>query len=446
MGVVPAFEQDHDHLDPSLHEHASGIELVSYHSLVPGSSGADASERGSWLTSEVIVRGDHAYVGYLGGEPRVAIVNVSDPAAPFLEGTFDTGSAWTMDVSVSADGDWVFASFTTGAIGTLFAQDYVLQNPDLPSGPAAPGVAVIDARDRANPVLSSFFPIHGFGPHTAVLHEYANGRQVLFASKAEGNLPGNAIVMLDVEATPAGNRVLSPLAVWQLPDTGGMRFSHDVDVQEHPVSGKTLLYSAYFEAGLVILDVTDPSKPTLVSHFLDYPAGEEVDLHDVHPFPRLVGGKHFTFTAPEIATEKETGRLRVHDTTDPAAPVLVGSWQMPGAFIVQGFDFSPHNFQFLPDGRVALAHGHAGVWIVDWLGPGGESAPDPAWAQAPRASAYYVPHQPGVAPPSWDPVKGAPWMWGTAVDARGLVWATDVASGLYGLRVSLSGSAFGAGS
>lgn len=434
--IAPAFEQDHDHLDPALHAFSSGIELVSYHNLVPGSTGEDASERGAWLTSEVIVRGEHAYVGYLGGAARVAIVDIADEAKPVLQGTFDTGQAWTMDLSVSADGDWIYASFTTGAIGTLFATDYLFSNPDAPTGPAGPGVAVIDARDRANPVLSSFFPVHGLGPHTAVLHEYPDGREILFASKAEGGGVGNAIVILEVVETPAGGRALEPLAVFQAPQTEGMRFSHDVDVQEHPVTGRTILSSAYFEGGLVIVDVTDPASPVLVSQFTDFPAGEESAVHDVHPFPRLVAGKHYTLSAPEIAAEAATGHLRVFDTTDPASPVLVGGWTLPGDFLVQQFSFSPHNFQFLPDGRVALAHGHAGVWIVDWLGPGGETAPDPAWIAAPRAAAYYVPHEPVGEVPAWDPVRGAPWVWGTAVDERGLVWASDVASGLYGLRVT----------
>lgn len=432
--LAPLFAQSHDHRDPALHDHGSGITPLGYHALAPGAAADDAGARGSWLTSEVIVRGDHAYVGYLGAPWVLAIVDIRDPAAPKLVGTAPPSNALGMDVAVSDDGDWAFVSLYPGAVGSVFARDYLLGHLQAPTGPAMPGVAVIDARDRANPTVSSILPLHGLGAHTAVYHRYPDGREVVFINKADP-APGNGILVAEVVASPTGGRILQPLASFALGSAADADFPHDVDVQEHPLTGRTVLYAAYWDSGLVTLDVTDPAKPTLLGQQKDFPAGEEVQVHDAHPFPRLVGGRHYTLAAPEIPAGPTTGHLRVFDTTDPATPRLVGSWQMPGDFVVDTpFSFSTHNFQFLPDGRVALAHGHAGVWIVDWLGPGGADEPDPALLEKPEARAYFLPRA-GTAPPAWSPVDGAPWVWGTAVDARGIVWAADAASGLHALRV-----------
>ena len=431
-GAPPGFAQDHDHLDPTLHEgFGHGLDRLAYHNLAPEAAAAgDAAQRGAWINSEIIVRGDHAFVGYIGAPWLFAIVDVRDAAAPRLVGVFETANAWTMDLAVSEDGNWVFASVYPGAAGTLFASDYLVRNAQAPTGAPLPGVMVVDARDKANPVMTGFLPVHGLGPHTATYHRYEDGREVVFANKADAP-PGNAVVVAEVVGLPTGGRTLRPLTAFTL-NAVGSSFPHDVDVALHPVTGQTLLYAAYWSDGLVVVDVSDPANPMLVSRSADVPEGEEVNVHDVHPYPRLVGGRHYTLTAPEMPTGDATGHLRVWDTTDPAAPVHVASWTLPGEYVVDHpFSFSPHNFVFLPDGRVALAHGHAGVWVVEWLDAEG-AAP----LAQPRAVAWALPHAAGAKPPAWTPVHGVPWAWGTATDAAGNLWVADVTSGLHGYRVA----------
>lgn len=431
---VPGFEQHHDHGDPALHDFASGMTLLGYASLVPGDAGADAAKRGNWINSEIVIRGDWAFVGYIAGPVRFAVVNVSDAAHPKMVGTFPTSDAWTMDLSASDDGNWVFVSVTTSAVGTLFDRQYLLKATETPDGLAGPGLMAVDVRDKAHPRLAAWLPIHGLGPHTAVYHKYPDGREVVFADKAEGTIPLNGIEAVAFEDAPAGGgKVLRPLGFTPL-GADGKDFPHDVDVQMHPILHKTLLYAAGFETGLHVYDASDPAQLREIGAFTTYPGTEEVNVHDVHPFPFLVDGRHYTVTAPELLTDPHTGHLRFYDTTDPTHPKLVSSWMMPGNYTTDvQLLFSTHNFVFLPDGRVALSHGHAGVWIVDWLGPGGAAQPDPARIAAPRAEAYYVPHAQGAKPVPWAPVPGVPWVWGTATDADGTLWALDIASGLYAL-------------
>lgn len=430
LSAAPGFPQEHDHRDASLHAgYGAGMETLSYHNLVPGTDGQDAAQRGPWLNSEIIVRGDFAFVGYIGAPWLFAVVDVSDPLAPKLVSVFETANAWTMDLAVSEDGNWVFASVYPGAAGTVFATDYLLQNAQPPSGAPLPGVMVVDVRDKAKPAMTGFLPVHGLGPHTAAYHRYEDGREVVFANKADAP-PGNAIVAAEVVTLPTGGRTLRPLSVFMLDGPADGSFPHDVDVGLHPLTGQTLLYAAWWQSGLVVLDMSDPAAPKLVSRTAEMPEGEEVNVHDAHPYPALVGGRHYTLTGPEMPTGDASGHLRVWDTTDPAAPTLVASWLMPGGYVVdQPFSFSTHNFVFLPNGDVALAHGHAGVWILRWLDEtGGAPLPEP------RVVAWALPHAEGATAPAWTPVEGVPWVWGTGIDAKGNVWAADSAGGLHGMR------------
>lgn len=422
--VAPSFDQEHDHRDAALHAASEGLRRLGGHTL-----GEKGGARGDWMTTEIVVAGDHAYIAYLGAPWLLAIVNITDPAAPQLVGQFPTTNAWGMDLAVSEDGDWVFVGVYPSAVGEIFTPGYTAAHLGAPAGIAAPGVAVIDARDRTAPVLSSFLPTHGLGPHTVGYHKYPDGREIVFADKADLQV-GNAILISELVATPLGGRMLQPLSLWMLDGPSDPDQPHDADAEEHPLTGQTLLYVAHTHAGIAIVDITDPSAPTLVSQSTEGPDGADALVHDVHPYPFLVDGKHYTIASPEIITAETSGTLRIYDTTDPAAPALVGTWRMPGEYVTdEPFGMTMHNFQFLPDGRIALAHGHAGVWLIEWIESRGT---------APVATAYYAEAFPDATPPSWSPVSGTPWYWGTAIDARGVLWASDTMGGL----VSLGEAAF----
>ncbi|HUR68031.1 MAG TPA: hypothetical protein VM370_02210 [Candidatus Thermoplasmatota archaeon] len=420
--VVPAFPQEHDHLDPALHDAAQGLALVGSHTLTDV---ADATApHGDWMTSEIIVKGDYAFITYLGAPWLLAIVDVRDAAAPKLVAQWSTANAWGMDLAADDVGDFVYVAVYPNAVGDVFTPGYTLGHLGAPDGINAPGIAVVDVRDKAHPTLSSFLPMHPLGPHTVGYHRYPDGREVVFGNHADVQV-GNAVEITEVVDLPTGGKALRPLSYWWLDSPLATDQPHDVDAAEHPITGQTLLYVAYTFAGVAIVDITDPSQPTLVSRTQTMEGTPDELVHDIHPYPQLVDGRHYTVAAPEIITGDTSGTLRFYDTTDPAAPVMVGTWEMPGEYVTaEAFGFSTHNFVFMPDGRIALAHGHAGVWLVDWLTSRGAS---------PVATAYYDAAFPDAAPPAWAPVHGTPWYWGTGVDARGVLWANDIMGGLVSL-------------
>jgi hypothetical protein len=141
-------------------------------------------------------------------------------------------------------------------------------------------------------------------------------------------------------------------------------FPHDVSVQVHPFTHQTLAYVAYWDVGMVILDVGDPANPKHVSTFHDFGPAAYGKVHMVRAFPELIDGKHVSMIEPEVGGEKDTGYLTFVDTTDPAHPKYVSSWILPGNLTSQGLRFSPHYFD-VADGRVCMASYHAGVWVID---------------------------------------------------------------------------------
>lgn len=421
--IESPFAQSHDHGDATLHRDALGTTLLGSHLLAP-----EGATRETWLTSELIIRGDLAVVGYVGAPWLIATVGVSDPAAPRLLAQMPYTNAWAMDVAVSEDAKWAFVSVYPGAAIAFFDPNEVPRTLAAPEGIPAPGIAVIDLADPAAPGLSSYFPIHGLGAHTAVYHRYESGREIILANKADP-APGSGTLILDVVTTPTGDRVLKPLSFWAIEGAGSDLFPHDLDVQTHPIDGRTYASIAYWDAGLVLLDITDPAAPAMVGQGRDAPAGEELQIHDARAYPTLVGGRHYTVTTPEIPSGDATGHMRVWDTTDPAHPTHAASWILPGEHVVdEPFGYSPHNHQYLPDGRLALAHGHAGTWILRWH-------EGDALLAEPRAEAYYAASINPAPPPAWAPVKGNPWHWGTAIADDGTLWISDTMGGLAAVRV-----------
>lgn len=433
VALAPPFEQSHDHEDPALHGFTDGLVEVGSHNLLP--PGTPEAERAGYLNSEIIVRGDTAYVGWLGAPWALTVMDISNPAQPEFLGALPLTGVWAMDVAVSEDGEWAFLSIYNGAaVGSVFSQSYVTEAEVAPSGLAGPGVLVVDLRDKTNPRQAGFHPMHGLGPHTAAYHRHQNGGEYIFANKADST-GGDGIVILEVVFTPVGLRGLQPVAVYERGPLPGAGFPHDVDAQTHPITGATILYAAYWNQGLVLVDISDPTTPVTLGVGMP-DDGYEVQIHDTHPYNRLIGGRHFTVSTPEIPTGADTGHMRIWETTDPAKPTLVGTYQIPGEWVVESdFDFSPHNFQFLSDGTIAWAHGHAGVWMLDWLTGAEAFIAGRADNVTVYELGYALPAPAAAAHPSWSPLVGTPWMWGVGIGSNDTVWALDISSGIHGYEI-----------
>lgn len=453
---------DHDHSARGAHVGGHGLALTGY------SDAGVASGVGS--VNEIAVHDRYAYVSRGMPEGGFAIVDldaamassaaIDDLPAPGPNGTVTADGldleaaddseilgAWSgepgFDIEVSDDGEYVFFATQRNAV------------PAGPEDPAAPekdaprGLLVFDVSDPTAPAFESYFPMPYNGVHTVdyyrdpktddeilLIQTYDLTSSLVPTTPAGGApaaLPFGAIgatqrttVATFERDTPQGAAVEAHGTFQvQNPDPSPVApelyIPHDAHAERHPVTDQLLMYIAYWDGGLVIVDISDLSSPTQVARWTDFSPSGLVQLHDVKTAPVPIDGRHITVTAPEIVSADETGQLTVFDTTDPAAPKKLGHWVMPGDGLIVPSDhpflFSPHNFYIDDRGVITLAHNHGGTWLID-IGTAER-------LEAPETLGFAFPVE-GLAEKS---ARG-PSVW-TSLWWDGHVVATDGPSGVY---------------
>jgi hypothetical protein len=376
---------------------------------------------GEAMNAELTLDGDFAYVGAL-TDAGLRIVDVSNPANPTKVGSFPTPSGFPIDVKAQGD----------VAILSIQPTDFA-PNPD-----AFTGVIYLDVSDKTNPTEVGRFFVPSLGIHNAFIDPV--NPNIVYAADSD-----NSFVVWVVDFGPAlagGDAVV--LATLQPAEVGevGDRFvmPHDLYVAVHPVSGKTLAYVPYWDAGLIIFDVTDPADPILVGQF-DYaqkgfrnahyakpnPSTDLIALEDEVGFGDSGGGVHL------IAVEGCSGAGDTCQLTE------VGFWQPASGKAKQGmatafqglkqawFTRDVHNVD-ITDSFLYAGSYQNGVQVVDISDP-----------STPREVAFYIPaksvnlamHDPtGLL----SPLK-VPWVWTAQVDANGLIYVSDIFTGIYILQM-----------
>lgn len=451
----PVLLQTHDgergHFDASLHEGAWNLELVGYHNGVDesGDPAAINARAPMGYYTELAVTSTHAYLGRQsvdGSFGGFTIVDIRNASAPRFEGEFlGLGSA---DIEVNEEQTLAFLATQRNeppqiAGSILGAQD--------PTAGLPRGIYVVDIEQKDAPTLDSFVPLPVNGPHTITWFRHpGDGQQYLATCTYDlitepgtgalvGTVPVTQRVLLHRVVQQSGSpATLVPVGQFTIAEqapAGKLYLPHDTRVQVHPTyegQDRLLLYIAYWDKGLRILDITEPVAPqmTQIGQATDFSPSTLSNLHLAQPFDEPIGDaeRHVTVTQPEIPqVDGETGQLTFFDTTDPTAPEKLGRWTLPpgdqGQLGVTGFDFSPHNFD-LWDGKVAIGHFHAGVWVID--------ASDEANLLDPKSVGFYMPAKHREASPARQPN-----VWGVFVQEVGgepLLFAIDEATGLYILR------------
>lgn len=178
-------------------------------------------------------------------------------------------------------------------------------------------------------------------------------------------------------------------------------FAHSVSVD---ASG-TRAYVSHWDAGMVMLDITDPANPVLLGR-ADAGPDEEGNTHSAIP----ARGNRLAVTTDEDRTAGPWGFTRIWDVADPSNPVEVGRFATENALSGRtDGDYSVHN-PVVHGSRLYLSHYSDGLRVVDISDP-----------RSPREVANFLP-----------PVE-SPHVHGVAV-ADGLVVITDSHGGLFVLR------------
>ena len=379
-------EQLHDHTDPSLHTGAHGLRFVNWSAFI-------WDELGEEGFAGLRIVGDYAYLATDGAHAGFLIIDVSDPANPTLVSQYSTPGGASQEAVPSRDGNWVFLNLQRQPGAADLAAD--------PTRGTGTGIQIIDVRDKANPTFVSFFPVEIIGTHVMFYTEWQgtpylifNGQPLRQSLPADMGVwtppPGNSVKIAEVVDTPDGGRTLRVVSEFRFTDTiltttSQGCFPHDQWAEEHPATGQLLMYVSYWDCGAVIVDISDPLTPTLLAHDDEMEPSTRNRIHFFRPESRVRDdGKVYAFSGPEIdISPGEPGYIRAYDVTDPTSFGQIGWWRLPGEVENdKPFLFTPHNFDFLPEqDLMAVAHYHAGVWILDVSDP-----------TNPRHVAWYSPH------------------------------------------------------
>ena len=358
--LTPAADVDAGSAPPALADALAALDA--------GEPSANLALLGEWRNSgsEVAAHGDLLYV-MRGG--TVQVLNISDPA-DIQEVALIQGPHGVLDVKLSHDGRYLFiGDDQEGTVGPLAGQ-----------GPLTGGLYVYDVADPEAAELVTFLPIGPRrGPHMVGYHHYPDGREIVFGANADvsisefdrdaGTLTELARYMPDLVF--GFNR--EPYVV----DALYQGWAHDMFVQTEP-DGDVYMYVANWDAGLRIVDITDPASPKEIGGWNDFGEGESGNLHTVSAL--WMDGKRIVVGSAEVgfavvggigyAQGAEPGVMYVWDATDPAAIGLLSTWENPEGIKAGGRPepldagvMSTHNLQ-LEDGRVYLAHYGLGLFVL----------------------------------------------------------------------------------
>ena len=420
--------------------YAYNVDIVGYSDLDhrPGFKMAIREVAGRWF----LYAGHFWHRGW-------SIVDVTDPSRPhvakFVE--YPGANTWTLQVDLSGD------TMIT-ALEKPFAN--FGGNPNAPFGE---GVLIWDIADPLNPRQLGQFRTGGTGTHRNL---YAGGPYMHLAAGMPG-YKGNIYVIVDISdrANPreagrwwvpgqheAGGEAaaLTTVAADDRFRTlvrpqcmcGGFCGGEDVSLHGPPYVIGNQAYLPYGAAGMIILDISDVTRPRQIGSLgFSPPFHSRFGVHGVLPLPErgiaLANSENVTYT------RGGAHHASIIDISDLRAPVLLSLMPEPippaeapyRDFTTRGGWRGPHNMnhhQHHPDVQKQgnlfyLAHFNAGLRIYDV-----------ANARLPREVGYFIPPEPKQRYGPLPEDKLVLQTEDVVVDRRGFIYITDKNQGLWILK------------
>lgn len=349
----------------------------------------------------VNLKDGYAFVGHM-GERGTSIVDVRDPAIPQLVGRIPSPS-------------------NTHGHKVQIVDDTLLVNREHIPRADAPwhaGLEVFDISVATRPRLIGTWACGGKGVHRMTYWE----PPFAYVTAGDDSFAEQFLVILDLSDPSRPTEV----GRWWLPGMAQDErsgWTSDMTVKlHHALVRGDLAYCAWWDEGLVILDVQDPATPRLVGrlHF-----GEDAarSTHTTCPIP----GRDLLVVTEERISDGCTGvapHVRLVDVSDPQAPQVVSTFPTPdGDFCGRGGRFGPHNVHEPRPGSLV----DGSTVYVTWFNAGLRVF-DIADSARPVEIGWFIP----------DPPKGEPaaQINDVYVAQDGLVYATDRrAGGLYILEL-----------
>jgi hypothetical protein len=364
----------------------------------------------------------YLYMGHL-WHRGWSIVDVTDPTRPevvkFIAGPDNT---WTIQMEIA--GNTMITALEK--IEPAWGGD--------PNRPNDEGVLIWDIRDPLDPKKLGQFKTGGSGTHR---NFYAGGKYMHLAAGMPG-YKGNIYVIVDI-SDPA-----NPVEAgrWWFPgqqegEAPGPPPATGLHGPPEVVGDKVFL--SYGGAGMVILDISDVSKPKQIGR-LSYspPFTSAIGVHTVLPAP----DKNFAYVNSEAIAEdckeplNQASIVDISDLTKPRLvsllplPVPPANWKIK-SFCEHGGRFGPHNQNQLQHNPFVqksanllyLTYFNAGLRIFDVSTP-----------TVPREVGYFVPPDPKKRIGTFPKGRLAVQTEDVLVDARGYIYITHKNQGLWILK------------
>jgi hypothetical protein len=344
-------------------------------------------------TMQVDVADGYLYCGHLAPGAGTSIVDVRDPSRPkLLDGLPGARGAFSPKVQV-ADG--------------LLIVNYERRTVEAERC----GIGIFDiSTDPAHPRELGYLPTSGIGIHRL----WYNGGRYAYLSGTPDGYRGHILQIADI-GDPTKPEIVG---TWWVPgswEAGGEARTAPGKLGyylHHAIVEGDRAYVGCWDYGVVILDISDRTKPREIAHMGPWAPQLGGNSHTALP---LLDRGLLVVTDESIADlgQEAPKYVRVFDIADETKPREISRFPVPaGDFASRGGRFGPHNLHenrpgsFRSDRLIYVSYFNAGVRLFDIARP-----------EAPREVAAYVPE-----PPPEQPTAQVNDLY---VDKDGIVFASD---------------------
>jgi len=382
---------------------------------------------------QVMVHRGYAYVGHMFSK-GFSVIDVRDPKKPravnYLAAPENT---WNIHLQVHDDlllaihaKDMFAASefaderaYYSGALGKTVGTAQATRQRDWSAG-----LAVYDVSKPDAPRRIGFMPVEGGGIHRAW---YTGGRWAYVSVLLDGftDYIFMTVDMSDPTQPREAGRWWIPGMNLAAGESPSWPASRRYGLHHAIIDGNTA-YAAWRDAGMVVLDIADRTKPKLVVH-KNWSPPFGGGTHNCLPIP----DRHLLIVLDEAVLDHQEDGLKliwVFDNRVAANPVSISTFPTPAEadYKAKGGHFGPHNIHENRPGSLVSSklifatYQNAGIRVFDISDP-----------FTPKEVGALVPPQPAMLadtrPNRTRVIQSAD----VFVDANGLIYATDYNAGLY---------------